>query len=215
MELHPGKRRSVSGKSRARHLGKRRSASAGLRGGAPRRPHANGRASRVHGTLGRRALTRPAAALGQRQRSCTPVPGPCSASLARERGRSRRSATPPRSRPPLARRSAPRLMVESPLDRVRLGRTAGEAVRWTIASAMKPSSACERGATPTGREELLRPAAAGRQATTESIMDAQSAAVDGRSRRIGPRPPAEAERRLPMALARARRMRDPEGGASL
>jgi hypothetical protein len=32
----------------------------GFRGGAPRQPHANGRASRVHGTLGPRVPTRPA-----------------------------------------------------------------------------------------------------------------------------------------------------------
>ena len=36
---------------------------------------------------------------------CKPVAGPSSASLARERGRSRRAATPPRSRPPLRPRA--------------------------------------------------------------------------------------------------------------
>ena len=66
-----------------------------------RRPHANGRAARVHGTLGRRVLTRPAASQRGREASSPPVAGPFSASLATGRRRPVRSATPPRSRPPL------------------------------------------------------------------------------------------------------------------
>jgi len=49
-----------------------------------------------------------------------------------------------------------------------------------------------------GREEPLRTSAAGCQATTESLMDASSAAVEGRSRRRHPwQKPAAAERRFP------------------
>jgi len=65
-------------------------------GSAPRRPHANGRAARVHGALGGRVPRRPAAL----------VAWSLDRSLATERGRSVRSLTPPRShsgRPPTRR----------------------------------------------------------------------------------------------------------------
>ena len=55
-----------------------RSASSGGMGTTPQRPHANGRAMRVHGTLGFWGLPRPAKL----------VAGPVPNSLATERGRS-------------------------------------------------------------------------------------------------------------------------------
>jgi len=175
--LYPGKRRSAFGSPGRPTSRSLRSPSAGLRGDVPRRPHANGPASRVHGTLGSRVLTRPA------DRSRAPVPTRWRASADARGARLRRRGPLPA---PPARRAWLRLMRAARLMRSGRILLVAKTRCWraflaVASSVMKPSSAQARiSRAPPSRMPTPGPWANG--ASTRSP----------RMPSIGPRPPPTA-----------------------
>ena len=118
--------------------GKRRSAAAGLRRGRPaRRPHATGPATRDHGALGTRVLTRPRTAAG-----------PCVVSLS-SRGRSRRSTSAASEATPAAR--APSLLQLGNLPRPMPGVDSCHAPTRADRRAMAPNRAAAASPWPPFR----------------------------------------------------------------